>query len=393
MTRRPHVLQVFQPGIGGVPAYVAHLAAGLRELGWRVSVAAPAGHSAAAQVEHLAEASLVIDCGNGWSPRADARAVRTLTAFACREGVDVVHGHSSKASLLAAIVARRAGRPSVYTPHTWAFQRGGGALAAAAFAAIEALLARRYHRRIVTVSESEARAAERWRVARGDRLLVVPSGLPNAGRALTRDEARRVLGLDDARPIVAWLARLDRAKRPEDLGPLASRLGHGAYVVALGQQLPDSPQGRALERAGGRVLRNADPRVLLAAADVLVLTSAWEASPLCVLEAMRASLPVVAYDVGDLSAQIVHGGSGFLARPFDLDELTRRVRQLVEDPALRAEFGAAGRMRLSERFSYAAMVGAIDGVYRDAVAPPSDPPTDQVEPMAAASAGQVEVTG
>ena len=368
MVRRPHVLHVFQPGVGGVPAYVAHLAAGLRELGWRVSVAAPARHSAAAQLEHVAARRLVIHSARGWSPRADAQAVRKLSEFARREAVDVVHGHSSKASVLAAVVARRATCPSIYTPHTWAFQRAGGPVARAPFAAVEAVLARRFHRCIVTVSESEARAAERWHVARGDRLLVVRSGLPVTARALPRREARERLGLEDGPPIVAWLARLDRAKRPEDLGPLAARLDGTARVVALGHGLPGSPAGRALERAGGRVLRAADPRALLAAADALVLTSAWEASPLCVLEAMQAGRPVVAYDVGGLRSQVVHGVTGFLVRPFDLDELARRVRLLIEDAQLRAALGAAGRRRLCERFSYTAMVDAIDGVYRQALA-------------------------
>ena len=116
------------------------------------------------------------------------------------------------------------------------------------------------------------------------------------------------------------------------------------------------------------MLRDRDPRVLLAAADVLVLTSAWESLPFCVLEAMQAALPVVAYDVGDLSSQVADSGSGFLVRPFDLDEMARRVGLLVEHPALRVALGEAGNRRLAERFSYAAMVAAVDGVYREALA-------------------------
>jgi glycosyltransferase involved in cell wall biosynthesis len=98
---------------------------------------------------------------------------------------------------------------------------------------------------------------------------------------------------------------------------------------------------------------------------MFLLTSAWEALPLCVLEAMQASLPVVAYDVGDLRAQVVEGGSGFLVRPFDLVELARRATLLAEDPALRAALGAAGRRRLDTHFSYDAMVQSIEGIYRD----------------------------
>jgi glycosyltransferase involved in cell wall biosynthesis len=327
-------------------------------------VAAPAAHSAAAQLADIAEGRAVIASASGWSPGADASAVRTLLDFARRESVDLLHAHSSKASLLAGVVGARAGLTSVYTPHTWAFQREGSRLAAASYAAIEAVLARRCHRSIIVVSDSEATAASRWRITRGESVQLVRSGLPPSAAPPSRLEARRRLALDSELPVVAWIARLHRAKRPEDLAPLAARLRGKALVVALGQDLPQSAEGEALRRAGGRVLEQRDPRLLLAAADVLVLTSAWEALPFCVLEAMQASLPVVAYDVGDLRAQVVDGGSGFLVRPFEVAELARRVALLVDDPALRAAMGAAARRRLDSQFSYDAMVRQIDGIYR-----------------------------
>jgi hypothetical protein len=61
LTREPHVLQVFQPDKGGVPAYVANLSHGLRELGWRVSVATPSDHSAAARLVQVAERRVPFD--------------------------------------------------------------------------------------------------------------------------------------------------------------------------------------------------------------------------------------------------------------------------------------------------------------------------------------------
>ena len=365
MTRTPHVLHVFQPAVGGVPAYVANLARGLREHGWRVSVAAPAQHSAASELADVAERRLVIDSACGWSPGADARALRALVDFTRREQVDLLHAHSSKASLLAGLAGAWSGRPSIYTPHTWAFQRDGSRLAAASYAAIEAVLARRCHQRIIAVSDSEATAASRWHVAGHDAVQVVRSGLPPAPATLSRSAARCELALDPEQPVVAWVGRLHRAKRPQDLAPLAARLRGKALLVALGQNLADSREGAALRSAGGRVVEGADPRVLLAAADALVLTSAWEALPFCVLEAMQASLPVVAYDVGDLGAQVVDGVSGFLVQPFAVDELARRAGLLAADPALRTTLGAAARRRLESEFGYDAMVRSIDAAYHD----------------------------
>jgi hypothetical protein len=190
MTRRPHVLQVFQPLVGGVPAYVANLARGLHERGWRVSVAAPARHSAAAQLEDVAEGQLVIDSASGWSPGADANALRTLLDFTRREGVDLFHAHSSKASLLAGVAAVRSGRASVYTPHTWAFQRGGSRFATASYAAVEAVLARRCHRREPAPGSSSS-STPTCPLSRGLRACIAPSA-PKTSRYWPRGcEARR----------------------------------------------------------------------------------------------------------------------------------------------------------------------------------------------------------
>jgi glycosyltransferase involved in cell wall biosynthesis len=371
MAAAPHVLQVFQPAIGGVPAYVANLARGLRERGWRVSVAAPAGHSAAAELDGIAEHRLEIGSASGWSPGADARALRALLDFTRHHQVDLLHAHSSKASLLAGLTSAWSGRPSIYTPHTWAFQREGSAAAAAAYAGVEALLARRCHSRVVVVSDCEARAATRWHVASQAALELVCSGLPRTRGRPSRFVARNRLALDPEVPVVAWIGRRHPAKRPQDLGTLATRLRGRAQLVALGQGLVGSPEGSALVQAGGRIVPRAEPRVLLSAADVFVLTSAWEALPFCVLEAMEAGLPVVGYDVGGLHAQVVDGATGFLVSPGDVAELARRVMLLVEDPALRVALGAAARRRLDARFSYDGMVSAIDRVYREVAGWPS----------------------
>jgi glycosyltransferase involved in cell wall biosynthesis len=139
------------------------------------------------------------------------------------------------------------------------------------------------------------------------------------------------------------------------------------------------------------VLAQADPRLLLAAADVFVLTSAWEALPFSVLEAIQAGLPVVAYDVGDLGAQIIDGASGFLVPPFDLDRLAWRVSLLVDDPALRAALGAAARRRLDACFGYAAMVAAIDAVYRRTLGLAPTPVAPPARRRPASRAGVAEV--
>lgn len=67
-----------------------------------------------------------------------------------------------------------------------------------------------------------------------------------------------------------------------------------------------------------------------------------------VLQFMAAGLPVVANPVGVHCQMVVHGETGFLARtPHDWQE---SIARLAVDPALRAQFGAAGRRLAQERY-------------------------------------------
>jgi glycosyltransferase involved in cell wall biosynthesis len=355
-----HVCQIFQPTRGGVPAYVAGLTEGLIADGWRVSVVAPAENS---ETERLrASGAQVLGVKLAMWPSPHDRVIVRETAALCRGAVDVIHGHSTKASLLAAAVSRRTGIPSVYTPHCWGFERARNPLSRAALIAFERRMSR-VHRELIAVSENERRLAAKAGIHSSMRL--VHTGLADQRPAAGRAQARAQLGLDEGAVIAAWVGRRSPQKRPQDLGPLAASLRTAAVqLVAIGYGLGGSVEGDALLAAGGRLLEGADPRLLLAAADIFVQTSAWEATSLAVLEAMAAGLPVVAYGVGGLPDQVGDGVSGHLVAEGAVGELASRAIELARSPPALAAFGAAGRRRFEERFSYPQMISSTEAIYR-----------------------------
>jgi glycosyltransferase involved in cell wall biosynthesis len=90
---------------------------------------------------------------------------------------------------------------------------------------------------------------------------------------------------------------------------------------------------------------------LLAGHDVFVLPSRREAQSLAVLEAMRASLPVVATDVGAMAEAVDDGVTGYLVPPDDPVRLAERVLRLARDASLRSAMGRAGRKRYESEFA------------------------------------------
>jgi len=364
---RGRILHVLQPSIGGVPAYVAMLARGMAARDWEVVVAGPVGAPAFRGLPGAGVDLVDLEVARAPEPRRDAAAVAQLARLARRRRVDLVHAHSSKASVLGALSARAAGVASVYTPHAWAFQMRHVLPVRLAVAGTEAALSR-LHARIITGCHAEAAAAHRWGVARAGQLRTVHTGLPTSGAdvaGLSREDARTALAVEPDQVVVAWVGRRGAQKRPEQLAGLAARLPHRAVVFALGHGLDEDPGlERRLRSAGVRVLTREDRADgLFAAADLFVLTSAWEGFPLAVLEAMRAGLPVVGYAVGGLAEQVEDGVTGRLVEPDDVRGLADRTAELVADPQGRRRMSSLAEVRSRQRFPLEAMLDGVEQVY------------------------------
>ena len=73
---------------------------------------------------------------------------------------------------------------------------------------------------------------------------------------------------------------------------------------------------------------------------------------LSVLEAMACGAPVVASRLGGVPEVVRHGDTGFLAEPGDVDDLRRRLEELLEDPPLARRLGDNARQLVVERFTW-----------------------------------------
>jgi len=105
-----------------------------------------------------------------------------------------------------------------------------------------------------------------------------------------------------------------------------------------------------------------DVPLVLAAANALVFPSAYEAFPLVALEAAASGLAVLATPVNGVRELIADGESGLLITT-EPELIAARLRELAEDPALRAQIGAAARRAVLE-FSWERMVRRHHELYQ-----------------------------
>jgi glycosyltransferase involved in cell wall biosynthesis len=362
------VAEVLATSTGGVGTHLRSVLAPLADAGAAVTVCGPAatdalfGFSAAA-------AFAPVEISAGLDPLADARAVRALRRAAA--GADLVHAHGLRAGLVAAAAVRAGGgtrRPLVVTLHNALPDRAGAlrrVLATAERATVRAA--------DVVLAASADLAANAWRLgARDVRVAPVSApALPPATRS--RAEVRAALGLDDGRPLVLAVGRLHPQKGYDvlldaaaswtaDPRPLVAIAGDGPLEAELSARID-------ARRLPVRLLgRRDDVADLLAAADLVVLPSRWEARSLTAQEALRAGTPLVATRTGGLPELL--GDAAVLVPPGDPAALAGAVTGLLADPARAAALAAAGRERAAGWPDEAATARALAALYRELLGPP-----------------------
>jgi glycosyltransferase involved in cell wall biosynthesis len=357
---------------GGVAVHVRALVPALIRRGWQVSVSAPEaverafGFAAAGARFTPIEIRSAAPTPGQW---ARARRLRQQLA-----GADVVHAHGLRAGAVAVLAGRR---PLVVTWHNLVIdsvlsERGGSIRSRAARRARGAVaaLGERLVARGATVTlgaSGDLVQRARRRGARDARLAEVGSPAPAPAR--DRAAVRAELGIDRATPLVLAIARLHPQKGLDVLIDAAARWreqGEPARLVIAG----DGPQRDELaiqiERRAAPVRllgRRADAPDLLAAADVVVLPSRWEARALVAQEAMRLGRPLVTTTVGGLPELVGDGAA--LVPPDDAAALCAAVLSLLRDPAAAGRLAARALARAADWPTDEHTAAELDALYRE----------------------------
>ncbi|MDP1898935.1 MAG: TIGR03088 family PEP-CTERM/XrtA system glycosyltransferase [Rubrivivax sp.] len=123
-----------------------------------------------------------------------------------------------------------------------------------------------------------------------------------------------------------------------------------------------------LDGAGASALawlpgERADVPEVMRGLDGFVLPSLAEGISNTILEAMASALPVIATNVGGNAELVLHGETGEIVPPADVEALAASLVRMAGDPARAAAMGRAGRAVAEQRFSLPAMVAAYQGLY------------------------------
>lgn len=348
---RSVLLMIDTLGVGGAERYVVTVANWMVEQGIAVAIASEGGALEADLDPRVTFHQADIDMVRAPQlPAATARIRRVITDVS----PDVIITNSLATAIVARAAQPRGRTKVVNVGHGWPAER---------YPRVAPLM--RIADRVVAVSPD----VKDKLVAGGcdaERISVVFNGVDCRGRERregeTRAQAREAMGGGEGDIIVATVGRLEDQKAHQHIMAVAAKLAptlpNVRFALIGGGSREDELRALAADPSvDGRVTllgKRMDVPDLLGSADIFFNCSDWEGMPLTTIEAMAASLPVVA-TATEGSSQLLTEDCGIVVPVGDPDAMADAIAQLVTDDARRMAMGEAAKDRAWAGFSHERM--------------------------------------
>lgn len=338
------------------------------------------------------------------NPLKDFLALCQIYGFIKRNKIDIVHTHSSKAGILGRWAAKFAGvKIIIHTVHGWSFNCSQNYLWRRIICYLERLTVL-VTNKLIVVSYHDWQKGLINHIGKKnrDKYKLIRYGIDykefafvdkdaRCGRIDYQGKFRKKIGVSSSDLLVGMVSCFKPQKSPQDFIKLA-------FLVkeSLSESGPKKNTGILAENnnisnrvkfilVGDGILRRKIERLIfelnlgesviltgwsgnvsqiLSEMNILVLTSLWEGLPISVLEAMAASLPVVATNTGGIAEVIFDGETGFLVFPGDVNRMAEKLGVLLKDRTLREEIGRGARDFLGCDFTLENMVKNTDDFYQ-----------------------------
>ena len=301
--------------------------------------------------------------------------------------IDVAHSHTWYTGLGGHLAGRLYGIPHVVTAHSlephrpWKREQLGGGYDISSWSEKNAM---EYADAVIAVSAGMKESIlEAYPRIDADKVHVVLNGIDTQTWQPGNSAVLDRLGVDRQRPIAAFVGRITRQKGVKHLLKAAQDFDEDVQLV-LCAGAPDTPEIAAeteelvdklrAQREGvfwvKDMLSREEIKQVYSGADVFVCPSIYEPLGIVNLEAMACGTAVVASNVGGIPEVVVDGETGLLV-PYDAadeasfeKDIAAAVNRVAADKSLAQRFGAAGRERAIQDFSWATIAQQTVDIYR-----------------------------
>ncbi len=312
---------------------------------------------------------------------SDRKAYLKLKEIILEFKPDVVHTHASKAGALGRRAAFSCGVPVVvHTFHGHVFHSYFGWVKTQIFKNIERNLARKTDA-IIAISERQGRELiEDHRICGQEKLQMIPLGfdLEDFHRKAVdhRSEMRMNFNLAEGDVAIGIIGRLAPIKNHDFffdvIENVLQRTPKKIRVFVVG----DGTEREYLEKRAAVINNQYNNTVVFtswvkdigkfnSAMDIICLTSKNEGTPVSLIEAQAANIPVISTNVGGVRDVVSEGVTGYIVEPGDQKTFENRLLELIEDEKKRQTMSQNGWNFVRDKFHYTRLVKNMEVLYLD----------------------------
>jgi glycosyltransferase involved in cell wall biosynthesis len=285
----------------------------------------------------------------------------------------VIHTHTAKAGFLGRIASIISMQPSirVHTFHGHLLNGYFGPIKRSLIVFAEKMLALFTHE-LLAVGVKVRQDLLDARVGNPEKFGVMPPGLVIAQLPPKRD-SQASFGISSSKLQFAFIGRVTQIKRPDRFLDVVSQVKTRGIEVEFFM----AGDGELLDMCRERVTREdlpvkilgwqSDIEKVLSAADVVILTSDNEGTPLSLIQAGMAGLPVVTTNVGSVPEIVLDGITGIITG-LNAHKIADAIEKLVNNDELRDQLGSAAQEFTTANFGVQRLVSDHENLYKKLLA-------------------------
>jgi glycosyltransferase involved in cell wall biosynthesis len=318
----------------------------------------------------------IVGFGRRVSLGGDIRAFTALVREIRKFKPHVIHTHTAKAGFLGRLASLVSLHKSIRV-HTF-----HGHLLNGYFGSFKRLLIIIAERCLATITEQLLAVGDKVRedllkvgIGTIEKFGLMPPGLEIAILPL-KTQSKAFYAIDNDRLQCAFIGRVTQIKRPDRFLDVVSeikkrRVNLDFFIAGDGELLEACRKRISTEELPVVVLGwQSNIERVLSAADLVVLTSDNEGTPLCLIQAGMAGLPVVTTNVGSVPEVVLNNVTGIIAE-LEVQQIADALENLVNNPGLRTQLGAAAKNFTLANFGVQRLVHDHEELYKRLLASPT----------------------
>ena len=309
----------------------------------------------------------------------DNSALKKIKEIIRRFQPDIVHTHASKAGALGRKAAFDCGVPIViHTFHGHIFHSYFSWWKTKLYQLIERRLSKKTTGIIAISAIQKDELSLKYRICHPSKIKIIPLGFDlrpfNENLKEKREHTRNSYALEGSDIAVAIIGRLVAIKNHQMFLDIIEKVNQKTrkkvvyFIVGDGEESDNIQESiKPLKEKGMDIRMTSwikDIATFNAGMDIICLTSKNEGTPVSLIEAQAAGIPIIATNVGGIKDIILEDKTGYIVNTDDIDGFAEKLWELIENENKRQEMSQNGWSFVKDKFQYTKLISNMDEYYK-----------------------------